>query len=121
MNIEDRAFSNIEIISVKSPGPGGKIDPQTEIKDPKAGTLYVLWERRTDHSIGIVGVVVAAREPPFIGVKMLVQGGPVVDALGSLIVEHSFRLVAMEARIEALEVRLTRFDQLETDAKKQSQ
>lgn len=97
------SYSNVQLVTVESPGPGGKIDPHRAIADPTVGTLYVLWERRADHSVGLVGVVVAVREPPLLGVRLIVNSGPVVDALGSLIVEYSFRLAACESRLEALE------------------
>ena len=103
------AISPVEVIAVESPGPGGVMDPSKEIKNPVNGSLYVLFERRTDNSVGTVAVVVGAR-----GCKLGVLSSPVVTALGSLIVEHSFREAASEARIEALDLRLS---QLEDAAK----
>jgi len=107
------AISAIEIVAVESPGPGGTIDPSREIKNPKVGRMYVLWERRPDHTIGNVAVVIA--HDPNVGkrvplllqkVALEIQHGPVVAALGSIIVECSFRCTAAEARLAALEDRM---------------
>lgn len=107
------AFSTVQVIAVESPGPGGKIDPQREIKKPEVGKLYILWERRADGSVGTVAVVMPSREKagPVVnlsaaGIRLEVATGPLVTALGSLLVEHAFRYEASEARLDALELRL---------------
>jgi hypothetical protein len=120
------AISQVELVAAESPGPGGKIDPWREVRDPQVGRLYVLWERRPDLSVGNVAVVLGVRsdQPTGIGqvvvkrpgapchagapagVALHLQHGPVVAAFGSLLVEHAHRCAASEVRIAALEARL---------------
>jgi hypothetical protein len=104
------AISTVQIRAAKSPGPGGAIDPWREILDPRVGQLYVLHEQRADFTVGNVAVVACiqaenktdGRRAP----ALHLQHGPVVAALGSLLVEHSFRAAAAEARLDALEAQV---------------
>lgn len=117
-NIQKRldlfGISNVEVIPIESPGPGKPIDPWSSIRNPVPGGLWVLWERRADHTIGTVAVVVGVPAENIVdgrkGLALQVQHAPVVTALGSLLVELSFRAAASEARIEALEARIERID-----------
>jgi hypothetical protein len=104
------AVSMVQIADAESPGPGGIIDPHKWIHNPQDKMLYILWERLPDFSIGNVSVVLAKFEKTGKnrGIDLHVQHGPVVAAFGSLIVENSFRVAAMEARIGALEAQIAK-------------
>jgi hypothetical protein len=95
------AVSNVEIVAADSPGPGGTIDPKFAIQNPRVGTLYVLWERLPNFAVGNVTVVLCGQQNNAMVFQM--WPSPIVAALGSLLVEHSYRHAAAEARTLNLE------------------
>lgn len=116
------AISRVEIVEIESTGPGKPIDPNLVIKNPALGSMYVLWERMPDFSIGTVGIVVGVRlvnpdgspHQNKKGVRLHCVAEHTAYVLGSLLVEQNFRVAASEVRLEALEARL---DKIEADKK----